>query len=52
MDEIGSSGSAEFEDFDDDEVWRAEDGGIGKLPPRCFDSGKAAAQTAVPLISK
>ena len=25
MDEAGSSGSAEFEDFDDDELWRAED---------------------------
>ena len=28
MDEAGSSGSAEFEDFDDDELWRAEDRGL------------------------
>ena len=31
MDEAGSSGSAEFEDFDDDELWRAEDALIGSL---------------------
>ena len=31
MDEAGSSGSAEFEDFDDDELWRAEDALMGSL---------------------
>ena len=38
MDEAGSSGSAEFEDFDDDELWRAED---SAKPARLADGSRS-----------